>query len=307
MRVIIAAPIVAAAGLDPGSFSNTSTRSRVVRSSRLDKTLARCARASPGAAACHRARRARAATDREVAPLAYCSRRRARPRRASSTTRVAACFPRSLRRFASRPERRAKSRRKSRSERRRPGAGPSFSPRRFRGLRKRALAASAGAGVGVSGGRFWSARFVLLRERGVALARAQREHGLPQRVSHGNHGSAAQIRVGPDERRRVDVALSALVEQDERVESFCWRHARGPPARRTRGIPAPAGRASSRWSSTRRHNRPTRMNTTRLDVVSASQWSASTTTGTKMPIARFERRARHKKVARAISEPKETP
>ena len=99
MRVIIAAPIVAAAGLDPGSFSNTSTRSRVVRSSRLDKTLARCARVF---ARCRGMSPRATCTRREVDPLAPLCTAESAPEKGIKyrASRVPSAFVRTLR-FAS--------------------------------------------------------------------------------------------------------------------------------------------------------------------------------------------------------------
>mmetsp|Transcript_13772 Transcript_13772/g.58877 ORF Transcript_13772/g.58877 Transcript_13772/m.58877 type:complete len:299 (-) Transcript_13772:232-1128(-) len=293
MSVIMNTLIVAAAGLDPGSFSKTSTRSRVVKSSRLDKTLARCANFF--------ARRA------GKSPRATCLRDPPCPlptRFTAPCCTTLSAPEKGIKYFAILPS--FEDRRRSRSFRFRvpsaPGAArddpaekslsesdavletPPLSssfPRRS--------SPNGSRGVGVSGGRFWSPRVLSLFTRASSPSPAHRQSTAchsgsrtettdPFLKSASGHTSGAAS---------TWPLLLSLWNRMNGLESFCLARTctRSSGAPNTRHTSTCRSRIVPVVQCTRRHNRPTRMNTTRLDVVSASQWSASTTTGTKMPIA----------------------
>ena len=300
MSVIMNTLMVAAAGLDPGSFNRTSTRSRVVKSSRLDKTLARCANFF--------ARRA------GKSPRATCLRDPPcpLPTRCTAPCCTALSAPeKGIKYFAILPS--FELRRRSRSFRFRVPSGlkaarddpaekslsesdgvletpplSSFPPPPLSSFLWRSLPKGVG-GVGVSGGRFWSPRVLSLFTRASSPSPAHRQSTAchsgsrtettdPFLKSASGHTSGAAS---------TWPLLLSLWNRMNGLESFCLARTctRSSGAPNTRHTSTCRSRIVPVVQCTRRHNRPTRMNTTRLDVVSASQWSASTTTGTKMPIA----------------------
>ena len=307
MSVIIVTLMVAAAGLDPGSFNRTSTRSRVVKSSRFDKTLARCANFF--------ARRA------GKSPRATCTRRSfLLPTRFTAPCCTALSAPeKGIKYFAilsfedrrrsflfrcpSGPEAaRDDPAEKSLSESDAVLETPplsSFPPPRASFPRP---ALPNGAGVGVSGGRFWSPRATSLRLRAASPSPAHR-------ASTACHSGSRTETTDPFLRSASGQTsgaastwplLLSLWNRMNGLESFCLARTctRSSGALNSRHTSTCRSRIVPVVQCTRRHNRPTRMNTTRLDVVSASQWSASTTKGTKMPIASdYHLRARDARTA----------